>query len=178
MSNYGKVAKPMQDTFFRTIGIPGATFRPTQPNDEDFLYKLFVSYRAADFVAAGLPDEMMATLLRQQFTVRHRGLPLLYPQARHDIIERHGQAIGQVVIDHQSDHIHLLEVAILPDHRNLGLGGAMVRALQDAATAAGVPIRLTVLPHSRAITLYRRLGFAETGWQGPQITLEWHPPAA
>jgi GNAT superfamily N-acetyltransferase len=57
---------------------------------------------------------------------------------------------------------HLQSVYVLPEHRNKGIGGALVMAALRQAAAHGLDY-VIVHPSERSFPLYRRLGFRETG---------------
>jgi GNAT superfamily N-acetyltransferase len=57
---------------------------------------------------------------------------------------------------------HLQSVYVLPEHRNAGVGAALVAAALDAARARGFDY-VIVHPSERSFPLYRRAGFGPTG---------------
>lgn len=60
----------------------------------------------------------------------------------------------------------LLDIALLPQFRSLGIGGRLISELIDNASATGRPVRLSVLCGNLARSLYERLGFVITN-SGP-----------
>ncbi len=75
------------------------------------------------------------------------------------------QLLGYVCRWLIGDEMQILNVAVGPEHRQRGLGRALVEIVLDEATREGA--RLVTLEVLRsnvaAIALYRSLGFAETG---------------
>jgi ribosomal protein S18 acetylase RimI-like enzyme len=53
----------------------------------------------------------------------------------------------------------MVDIAILPPWRGRGVGGALLRALQDEARAAVRPLTIHVERMNPAMRLYERLGF-------------------
>jgi hypothetical protein len=51
----------------------------------------------------------------------------------------------------------------------------MIQALQDEARRAGKSMRLHVHTFSRAISLYRRLGFTDLAEKGLYLEMVWRP---
>ena len=72
-------------------------------------------------------------------------------------------AVGAVSRFHDADHLHLNELIIDPDFQGKGLGSAIVQQTIQQAESERIPVRLQVLFANRAIALYTRLGFKETG---------------
>ncbi len=56
---------------------------------------------------------------------------------------------------------HLQSVYVLPDHRNRGIGAALVTAALEEATEREFDY-VIVHPSERSLPFYRRLGFRET----------------
>lgn len=77
--------------------------------------------------------------------------------------EVEGRLVGYIVLARLADAWHLMNVAIDPAHRRLGLGSELVvEALDRAGPSA--PVTLEVRNSNRAaIALYRRLGFRPVG---------------
>jgi ribosomal protein S18 acetylase RimI-like enzyme len=63
----------------------------------------------------------------------------------------------------------------MPRWRSRGLGGALLRAVQDAAARSGVAVVLTVDMNNKAQRLYRRLGFVVTEQALPNVAMAWRP---
>ena len=53
----------------------------------------------------------------------------------------------------------MIDIALLPDHRGRGIGARLLRDVLHEATAAGLPVRLSVERSNPARSLYERLGF-------------------
>ena len=64
---------------------------------------------------------------------------------------------------HRPDSIILVDIALLAEHRKLGIGARLLRELIEQSESAGIPIRLQVLKTNPAQHLYERLGFVMTG---------------
>ena len=55
-----------------------------------------------------------------------------------------------------SSLIQLSDIALMPAHRNTGLGGTLIRRLQKEAGATGKRMRLNVMKAGPAVRFYRR----------------------
>ena len=68
-----------------------------------------------------------------------------------------------------------MDIALLPEHRNRGLGGALVRELLDEAAAAGCLVSLHVEENNPARRLYQRLGFRDVADVSFYKLMHWEP---
>lgn len=90
-----------------------------------------------------------------------------------EIVERDGVAIGYQIVERHPDHWFLDEIAVIPSVRDRGLGTGLVRAIMDAAHAAGVPVRLNCLHVNPARHLYDRLGFRVIVTEDIRVRMQW-----
>ena len=81
----------------------------------------------------------------------------------HEILLCDGVPCGYIGIDTNTEFIELRELVILPAFQGRGLGSAILTELTARARGAGIPLRLRVLIKNRAVSLYGRFGFRETG---------------
>jgi ribosomal protein S18 acetylase RimI-like enzyme len=151
------------------------TLRPAVPEDNAFLFRVYASTRAGEMAATGWLEIEQQTFLRMQFKLQQGSYEVQFPEAEHNIILRDGEAIGRIVVDRTlPDEIRGVDVAILPDARNSGVGTYLINNLLDEAQAADKPFRIQVEKHNlAAFRLYERLGFARVGESATHISMEW-----
>lgn len=147
--------------------------RLATPDDEPFLFQLYASTRAGEF--AGWDEAQATNFVQMQFRAQAQGYALRFPAATSQIVVRDGVAVGRLLTDRTASEILLVDIALLPAHRQAGIGTALVRALQAEATAAGKSVRASVRAGSPARRLYKRLGFVESGEPGVYCELRWQP---
>ncbi|MGZ4741360.1 MAG: GNAT family N-acetyltransferase, partial [Ilumatobacteraceae bacterium] len=70
-----------------------------------------------------------------------------------------------------ANHVELIDIALLPDYRNQGIGSSVLRGVLAQADRIGRVVRLHVEKQSRAVRLYERLGFAITGDAGMYLAM-------
>lgn len=78
------------------------------------------------------------------------------------------------------DGLHLMNIAVDPDAAGQGVGSTLVRALEDAAQAAGIT-SLALATHRdmpRNVGFYRKLGWSVTGTDGTRIMMARHLPSS
>ena len=70
------------------------------------------------------------------------------------------------------DELRIVDIALLPQWCNRGIGSALVTALQGEAAAAGKPLRIHVERFNPALRLYERLGFRQIEDGGVYLFME------
>ena len=73
----------------------------------------------------------------------------------------------------QDDEIRIVDIALLPEYCNRGIGTTLLRGLQAEAAAAGKPLRIHVERFNPALRLYERLGFRQVEDRGVYLFMEW-----
>ena len=151
------------------------TLRHAIPNDEPFLYELYCSTRMGEMAAWGLDEAQQKTFLELQFTARQRHYEIAFSGADHRIILCDDCPIGRMLVYRSEREIRLVDIALLPEHRNSGIGASLIQALLDEASSTGKSVTLHVDKSNRAAHLYERLGFSVIGDTGGSFKMEWQP---
>ena len=164
-----------------TVEIPSPLgvlhLRPEREEDRDFRYRLFCDSRQPEF-ALLLTPAAFQQIMAHQFHAQMVSYRAQFPQARFDIIELSGEPIGRLVVDRPGTRLHIVDHAIIPQRRGRGIGTALMRALMQEASAAGLPVQLEVVSENDpAYRLYQRLGFVTVEMMPMYMRLEWRPPA-
>jgi ribosomal protein S18 acetylase RimI-like enzyme len=151
------------------------SLRPARPGDSSFLYRVFASTRESDLALLPWTHEEKDSFLRQQFTAQDTHYRQAYPQADLSVILAGGEAVGRLYVDRSGPEIVVVDISLLPDHRNRGIGTQLLEELQAEAEAARVPVMLHVEMHNPAQRLYARLGFmaVDKGELGVYKRLRW-----
>ena len=103
---------------------------------------------------------------------------IAWTAAAHEIILCDGVRCGYSSIETRSGDIYLSELVVDPDFQCRGIGTVIIREVIERAIATGVPVRLRTHIVNRAASLYRRMGFQETGRTESHLLLEWNHGAA
>lgn len=148
--------------------------RPETPADRGLLESLLADARAAEL--ACLPDaSMRQAFVRQQVEVRERGWRQAWPNADRLVIVAGGEAVGRLLVDVGKDAVHVVDLALRPDHRGQGTGTVILGQVLAQADERGLPCTLTVDEGSPARRLYARLGFVETDADGLRCRMRRAP---
>lgn len=164
-------------TDFRPTSYPGVALRQSEDDDLDFLYEVYAASRAAEMAMLSDWSEVQKeAFLRSQFQAQHHHYQSQYPNARFDVIVADGEDVGRLYVAPVSGEVRLMDIALLPQHRNRGIGRALVQDVLDEASRQGRRVSLHVEAQNPAKRLYARLGFIEAGEDGIYQRMEWAPP--
>ncbi|MCP3957821.1 MAG: GNAT family N-acetyltransferase [bacterium] len=150
--------------------------RPITPGDDEFLLRVYASTRADEMAVVPWSEDEKEDFLRFQFDAQHKYYQEHFPRAAFDLILLDGEPIGRLYVDRRDDEIRLIDIALLPESRGGGLGGAIMREILAEGEAAGKLVRIHVEQNNPALKLYRRLGFEQIEEQGVYYLMEWTPP--
>lgn len=147
--------------------------RPARAEDQPFLFRVYASTREEELARTGWSEAEKETFLRMQHEARARDYRVRFPDLDSQIILDADEPVGRLLVDRAPDEIRVVDLAILCDRRNRGIGGALLRAILAEAAASGKPVRIHVEHFNPAQRLYRRLGFVAIGQTGLYDHLEW-----
>ena len=117
------------------------------------------------------PDD---TLVDVQFRARRQAYRSAFPDAQDSLVVVGHDPAGRLLVAARPAARHVVDLALLRDYRGRGIGTALMLDVQATATAAGVPVELTVLAgESRVVGWYERLGFAPTATDGVHVRMVW-----
>jgi GNAT superfamily N-acetyltransferase len=151
------------------------TLRPAGAEDAAFLQRVYASTRLDELAGIGWADAQLRAFLAMQSQAQDRHYRQQFPSARFEIVEVAGVGVGRLFTDRSGESIVLIDIALLPEHRGRGLGGAILRALLAEAAAAARPVGLHVELRNPARRLYERLGFVATELHGLYQKMFWLP---
>ncbi len=146
------------------------TLRPITPADQDFLYGVYASTRADELAVTDWDDAQKAAFLQMQFDAQHQYYQEHYPEASFSIVLVDGEPVGRLYVARWPDQIRIVDIALLPAHRNQEIGTILLQALLAEGDAIGKRVSIHVERFNPALRLYERLGFrpAEAAPPGPE----------
>ena len=153
----------------------GVTLRPMTDADLSFLHRVYAGTRADELTQAPWSDEEKQSFVEMQFNAQHTHYQKHFPEASYEIIEQVGEPIGRLYLDRRPDEVRIIDIALLPEKRRAGIGGALMRRILDDAALVGKPVRIHVERNNPAMHLYDRLGFRKVEDQGVYWLMEWLP---
>jgi ribosomal protein S18 acetylase RimI-like enzyme len=150
--------------------------RPIRPDDQEFLCRLYGSTRTEELAAVDWPEHQKEAFLRMQFTAQHAYYQEHYPEASFQLLELEGRPAGRLYVQRWPEEIRLIDISLLPEHRNAGLGSSLLRELLAEARDSGRSLTIHVEKFNPALRLYERLGFVQKADRGVYWFLEWRAP--
>jgi ribosomal protein S18 acetylase RimI-like enzyme len=153
-----------------------AALRPATAADEPFLYRVYASTRAEELAAWGWEEAATEAFLRMQYEAQRRSYRTGHPRASFDVVLLGGSPAGRLYVDRNAETIHVVDIALLPQHRGAGVGTHLLEALLRESEAGGRAVSLSVeRSNRRARGLYARLGFEVVRHGEVYLDLESRP---
>src|ERR671916_2353816 len=121
--------------------IPAVDTRPVAPEDYEFLLDVYASTRAEELAPVPWTDEQKRAFLRMQFNAQRGEYFQRFPDADYRVILVGGRPAGRLWVGRTPEQIRLLDIALLPEFRNRGVGALLVRQLIEEAARARLPLR-------------------------------------
>ncbi len=155
-----------------SLACGGFRLRPERAGDYPFLERLYASARAAEVAPLDWPENAKRQFLSHQFQLQYRHYTEHYRDSEFSILERGGAPVGRLYIFRGASDHRIVDISLLPEIRNAGVGRALLEAVLAEAAAAGKTVSIHVEKFNPALRLYRRLGFREIGEAGPYWLME------
>ncbi|WP_342087359.1 GNAT family N-acetyltransferase [Dyadobacter sp. OTU695] len=151
--------------------------RPITSKDMPFLREVYASTREAEMERVPFwTDLMKKEFLNSQFKAQHEYYQKNYTGAEFWVIEFKHKGVGRLYLhdDFQGKGMRIIDISILPNYRNRGLGQDIFKDLMNRAADFERPLTIHVEAFNPAKNLYTRLGFktiSETN--GIYHLMEW-----
>jgi ribosomal protein S18 acetylase RimI-like enzyme len=155
--------------------LAGVGLRFARPEDESFLLDVFASTRTEELALTSWTPQQKDAFLRMQFDAQRRSYANDHPHAEYWVIQHDYVDVGRMITDRNDSEIALMDIALLPQHRQQGIGSVLLRRLTEEATRGGKSIRLHVERFNPALLWYERLGFKVTGEGQIHLEMIWRP---
>lgn len=151
--------------------------RRVTADDREFLVGVYASTRADELAPIPWNEAQKDTFVRAQFDAQQRAYEARYPAADYYVILFDGQPAGRMWIGRDAEQIRLLDIALLPEFRNRGIGTALLRDLAAEAAREGKWLRHMVFKLNTAgVRFYERLGFTQIEDVGAYVHMEYRRP--
>ena len=148
------------------------TLRPVQDSDNEFLLKVYGSTREQELAHVPWTAEQKQQFVRMQYEAQKSHYAAQHPQASHEIICVEGTDAGRLYLDRAGEKFHILDITLLPEHRNRGAGSFLMGQIMADAKEAGKPVSIFVETFNPSLRLFQRLGFAPIQQEGFHLLLQ------
>jgi len=99
--------------------------------------------------------------VRQQFEAQHSWWHEQYRDTTFDLVLVDGVPAGRLYVGRWEKTVRIVDIALMPDYRDTGLGTRLLGEVFEEADAMGKPVSIHVERFNPAMRLYQRLGFVE-----------------
>jgi len=153
---------------------PKVTVRPVTISDDNFLLDVYTSTRADELAQVEWAPGQKESFVRWQFDLQRKEYDTRFPDARYEVVLVDDQPAGRIWIGEDDTQIRLLDIGLLEEFQNRGVGTFLVKQLIAEAVAKNKPLRHTVFVlNNNAQRFYERLGFVTIEDLGGYKHMEW-----
>src|SRR6266478_738302 len=156
------------------------TFRSVTAADEEFLLALYGGTRADELAQVQWGEGQQELFVRWQYDLQRREYDARFADAKYEVILVDGSPAGRIWVGTDNEQIRLLDIALLPEFQNRGVGTLLIGRLIHESTRVGKPLRhMVFVLNNDAHRFYERLGFVVIEDLGAYKHMEWksEPPA-
>lgn len=159
------------------MGVGDINLRPTTPEDQALLMAIYGSTRAEELKQVPeWTEEHRQAFVAHQFQAQDAYYKEVYPDSAYSVIQLGAKPVGRLYVERYliEGTIRIIDIALLPEFQNQGIGEYLLRNLQEEARLAGKSLTIHVEKFNRALNFYKRLGFEivkET--HGVYLLMEW-----
>jgi ribosomal protein S18 acetylase RimI-like enzyme len=151
------------------------TLRDALPEDESFLFEVYASTRAQEMAFVPWDDEQRKSFLTMQFVAQHSYYREQFPDANYSVILRDDSPVGRFYVLREKREIRILDITVLPEHRNEGIGTSLMQDLLAEAAQAEKKVQIYVETFNPSLRFFERLGFKSIAEEGINFLMEWCP---
>lgn len=149
------------------------SIRPIRsPEDDDFDLSVYASTRLRELTFLGWTSEQIDDFVRMQYQAQTRHYRQHYPDADWSIVTVADEGVGRLIVTRSDQNILIVDIALLPGYRSVGIGGIVVRRLLAEAEEAGITLRCHVEQANPARGFWEHLGLVPAGVDGAHVLME------
>jgi ribosomal protein S18 acetylase RimI-like enzyme len=149
------------------------TLRPVRESDDEVLLKVYGSTREQELAQTPWTAEQKRQFVRMQYEAQKSHYAAQHPQASHEVICLEGSDAGRLYLDRSGEKFHVVDITVLPEHRNRGAGSFLLGQIMAEAKEAGKPVSIYVETYNPSLRLFQRLGFTSIQQEGFHLLLQF-----
>ena len=142
-------------------------------DDQSFLIELFHSVAESELGFLHIEPAQRRKIVLEQLLIQRTHWAAAFPQCWKTIILVDHQPAGRFYVNQHASSMRVVELSLLPEYRQQGIGTQLIKQIQAEATRLSIPLRLKVLIGNEARNFYQRLGFSEIRRVEMHAELEW-----
>lgn len=152
------------------------SLRSVTDADREFLLAVYGNTREKELNQVVWEEGQKEAFVRWQFERQDEEYRLRFPNARYEIILVDGVPAGRIWVGQDDQQIRLLDIALLAEFQNRGVGTHLIRQLMAEATQSNKVLRhMVFVLNDNAHRFYERLGFVVIEDLGGYKHMEWVP---
>lgn len=155
-----------------------AALRPVTRDDEPFLIAVYGSTRAEELALTEWDESQRNGFVKAQFLAQSHYYQTTFPEAEHHIILSDDRPVGRLYVAKVEREIRILDITVLPEHRNGGIGASILKGLLYESEETGTPVHIYVESFNPSLRLFERLGFRRVDVSGIHFLMEWSTDSA
>ncbi len=150
--------------------------RPSTPADESFLFTAYIASRDDEMAQVGWAAVTKTAFLHSQFIAQQQHYLAHYDNATRYVVQLGAQPVGVMWIARWPTEIRLMDMALLREFRNRGIGSHLISDLiAEARRESKVIILHTWEGNAASARFYARHGFQRISSDGMYARMEWQP---
>lgn len=150
--------------------------RPVAQDDDQFLLAVYGSTRADELAQVEWAEGQREMFLRWQFDLQRREYETRFPDAAYHVVMVDQQPAGRIWVGADDEQVRLLDIGLLPEFQNRGVGTGLLQRLMAHAANERKPLRhMVFVLNNNAERFYERLGFKQIEEFGAYKHMEWKP---
>lgn len=154
------------------------TFTPVSDENIALAVSAYSSTRELELARVPWTAEQKMAFIQMQFNAQQADYQARFPNAEHFIIEVDGRSAGRLYVARLEDSIRILDLTILPQQRNAGIGTQIIKELMAEAKTADQAVRIYVENFNPSLGLFESLGFVSVEERGVHHLMQWKNPEA
>lgn len=148
--------------------------RRFEERDLPFLKSLYGSIRQPELALTQFTETEKKHFVESQFSAQHFHYCQNYSTENFDIIELDTNPIGRLFVEYRESEIRIVDIALIPEQRKLGVGSFLLQNIFNRAGREGKSVTIHVERNNPARRLYERLGFqVKSSHDEVYLLMEW-----
>ena len=157
------------------VTLQAVTLELAQSGDDVFLLEVYASTCREEMAFAGWSSDQRGLFLGMRYEAQRQSRVREFPDAECWVIRRDDVAAGSMIVSRSRDEILLLDLALLPEHRNKNVGALVMASLMEEASQSPRAVRLQMESSNPARDWFQRLGFKIVGDSDGNLEMLWRP---
>ena len=137
--------------------------------DESFLQIVYAATRTDEMKLVNWSDEQKNLFSQMQFRAQQEYYLSRYPNARLSVIRLNNEPIGRLYVAELADEIRIIDITVLPKHRNCGIGTRLIKNILKTVAEKQKPAQIYVENFNQSSTLFARLNFKPAAEHGIHV---------